>query len=312
MTAPLLSVVCFASPHRERTRRCLAALRGQTAAEKIELVLLDSGNPADRPDLPPTLAAVCEQLPAEASLGQARAIGVRAAREPPAVAFMSDHCYPEPGWAAALIEAYREPWAAVGYAFRDPPGATYGARAGRIADHSRWFAGLTTCGVVDSISYLEASYRRDFLDSFGDSLEWVLDSDFSLQSAVHAQGLRMAVAPEAVITHDNLATVRANGLLSYHSSRLVGARHLDDRKRGALRRALYALAAPVAVPLLRTLRLIRDTRGVVPAGRLAAALPAIVVKNVYEGVGQAHGYLRGEGEAAKRLMDAELRWPRSA
>jgi hypothetical protein len=310
MTAPALSVVCFAGPHRERTRRCLAALGAQTAADRIELILLDAGDPADRPDPPPALAAVCKQLPAASSLGEARAMGIRAAGNAPAVAFMSDHCYPEPGWAAALIDAYREPWAAVGYAFRDSPGTAYGARAARIADHSRWLAGLTAGGVVDSISYLEASYRRDFLDAFGDSLEWTLDSDFSLQSAVHAQGLRMAVAPEAVVTHDNLATVRANGLLSYHSSRLVGARHLDERRRDALRRGLYALAALVAVPLLRTLRLVRDTRGVVSAGQVVAALPAIVVKNVCEGFGQAHGYLRGEGDAAKRLMDAELRWTR--
>jgi hypothetical protein len=310
MTPPLLSVVCFASRHRERTRRCLAALGAQTAADRIELILLDSGDPADRPDPPPTLAAVSKELPAASSLGEARAMGIRAASNAPAVAFMSDHCYPEPGWAAALIDAYREPWAAVGYAFRDSPGTTYGARAARIADHGQWLAGVTAGGAVDSISYGEASYRRDFLDGFGDSLEWVLDSDFSLQSALHAQGLRMAVAPEAVITHDNLATVRANGQLSYHSSRLVGARHLHEGQRGAVRRALYALAAPVAVPLLRTLRLVRDRRGVVPAGQLIAALPAIVIRNVYEGFGQAHGYLRGEGDAAKRLMDAELRWTR--
>jgi hypothetical protein len=310
MNAPLLSVVCFASPHRERTRRCLAALGAQTAAERIELILLDSGDRADRPDPPSTLTAVSKRLPAASSLGEARAMGIRAARDAPAVAFMSDHCYPEPGWAAALIDAYREPWAAVGYAFRDSPGTTYGARAARIADHGQWLAGVTTGGAVDSISYGEASYRREFLDAFGDSLEWVLDSDFSLQSAVHAQGLRMAVAPEAVITHDNLATVRANGQLSYHSSRLVGARHLSEERRGAVRRVLYALAAPIAVPLLRTWRLVRDTRGAVPTGQLVPALPAIVMKNVYEGFGQAHGYLRGEGDAAKRLMDAELRWTR--
>jgi hypothetical protein len=41
------------------------------------------------------------------------------------------------------------------------------------------------------------------------------------------------------------------------------------------------------------------------------ALPAILVKNVYEGFGQAVGYLRGEGAAAVRLVEAELRWPRA-
>ena len=309
MTEPRLSVVCFGSPHRERTTRCLAALGAQTAAEQIELVLLDAGEEADRPDPPKTVATIVLQLSAESSLGQARAMGIRAASAP-AIAFMSDHCRPEAGWAAALIEAYGEPWAAVGYAFRDSPGATYGARAARIADHGQWLADITSEGTVDAISYGEASYRREFLDGFGERLEWALDSDFTLQSTVHEEGLAMGVAPEAVIAHDNLATVRANGWLSYHSSRLVGARHLGGRGTFA-RRVLYAFAAPIAVPVLRTLRLVRTIRGSVPAGQLAAALPAIVVKNVYEGIGQAHGYLRGEGDAARRLMDAELRWPRT-
>jgi hypothetical protein len=105
--------------------------------------------------------------------------------------------------------------------------------------------------------------------------------------------------------------VRANGVLSFHSSRLVGARHLGMSRRSLTRRLAYAFAAPVAVPLLRTLRQVRETLGKVPVAKLAMALPAIVVKNVYEGLGQAVGYLRGEGDAAARLMHAELYWRRS-
>jgi GT2 family glycosyltransferase len=310
MTAPRLSVVCLAGPHRERTRRCLDALASQTAVKSLELILVDAGAPGDRPQPQPAVAAAIELLPGGITLGGARKRGIEAASAP-AIAFMSDHCYPEPGFAAALIEAYEGPWAAVGYAFRDSPGTTYGARAARIADHGKWLAGVTPGGPVDSISYGEASYRREFLESLGEALEWTLDSDFSLQSRVHEAGLEMCVAPGAVITHDNLATVRANGELSYHSSRLVGARHLGGGG-SRTRRVLYALAAPVAVPVLRTLRQVRETLGSVSVAQLGMALPAIAVKNVYEGLGQAVGYLRGEGDAASRLLEAELRWRRSS
>jgi GT2 family glycosyltransferase len=310
VSEPALSVVCLASPYRERTRRCLHALGSQTALGAMELILLDSGSPQDLPEPPDGLATRVERMPRELRLGAARAQGVRAARAP-AVAFISDHCYPDPGWAQALIDAYREHWAAVGYVFDDSAGTTYGARAARIADHGQWLYPVARGGAVESVSYGEASYRRDFLDGLGQKLEWTLDSDFSLQSRVHETGLSMGLAPGAVITHDNLPTVLGNALLSYHSSRLVGARHLGHRGRSTVRRLLYALAAPLAVPLLRTLRLVRDTRGRVPRGQLATALPAIVVKNVFEGFGQAHGYLRGEGDAAARVLDAELRWPRA-
>jgi hypothetical protein len=306
---PLLSVVCLTGPHRERTRRCLDALGSQTAAAELELILLDAGDPADLPDLPPSLAARIERLPGGVSFGAARRQGV-AATSAPAIAFISDHCYPDPGWAGALIDAYEGPWAAVGYTFRDSAGATYGARAAKIADHGRWLAGVAANGPADAISYGEASYRLDFIEGLGEAMEWTLDSDFSLQSRVHESGRAMGIASAAVIAHDNLASVRANGLLSYHSSRLVGARHLGESAT-TVRRVAYALAAPLAVPVLRTVRQVRELRGLVPSAQLAMALPAILVKNVYEGFGQAVGYLRGEGAAAVRLVEAELRWPRA-
>jgi GT2 family glycosyltransferase len=309
VSEPALSVVCLAGPHRERTRRCLEALGSQTALEAMELILIDGGSPEDLPQPPSGLATRVERLPRHVRLGEARAKGVAAAQAP-AIAFLSDHCYADPGWAQALIDAHRERWAAVGYVFRDPVGPTYGARAARIADHAQWLYPAARGGEVESVSYGEASFRRDFLDGLGEALEWTLDSDFSLQARVHETGLSMGLAPGAVITHDNLQTVLGNAVVSYHCSRLVGARHLSDRGHSTFRRFLYALASPFAVPVLRTLRLVRHTRGRVPRRELAAALPAIVVKNVFEGFGQAHGYLLGEGDAAVRVIDSELRAPR--
>jgi Glycosyl transferase family 2 len=193
---PLLSVVCLTGPHRQRTRRCLDALGSQTAAAELELILLDAGDPADLPDLPPSLAARIERLPGGVSFGAARRQGV-AATSAPAIAFISDHCYPDPGWAGALIDAYEGPWAAVGYTFRDSAGATYGARAAKIADHGRWLAGVAANGPADAISYGEASYRRDFIEGLGEAMEWTLDSDFSLQSRVHQRAReRIAQLPQ--------------------------------------------------------------------------------------------------------------------
>jgi hypothetical protein len=309
MAQPRLSVVCFASPHRERTQRCLEALGAQTAIEEIELILLDGGDPADRPDPPPGLATVVEELPPEPTLGASRALGIRTASDSVAIAFMSDHCYPRPGWARALIDAYREPWGAVGFVFTCPAPRTYGGRAAKIADHGPWL-NATRAGRVDSISYCEASFRRDLLDRLGDDLEWMLETDFSLQQRITEEGLAMALEPEAVIVHENVSTVLGNARLSYQWSRLVGARHLGP-DAGFARRVLYALVAPVAVPVMRTLRLIRDTRETVPRHELATALPAIIVKNLFEGVGQADGYLRGAGDASARVMAAELLWPRA-
>jgi GT2 family glycosyltransferase len=307
----VLSIACFASPHRERTRRCLAALGAQTAVTDIELILLDGGDPDELPPSPAGLATTVERLPAQVTLGAARAQGVRAAAsDSQAIAFLSDHCYPEPGWAEALIDAYRGPWAAVGFAFKCDGARTYGGRAAKFADHGPWLH-PTAGGATDAISYGEASFRRDFLDSLGDELESALETDYSLHSRIREAGLPMAVEPRAVLTHENVATVLGNARLSYHWCRLLGARHLGERRRSLARRILYALAAPVFVPVLRTVRLIRSIRGSVAPRQLAAAMPAILVKNIFEGFGQAHGYLRGEGDSGAMLMQAELLWPRA-
>ena len=170
-------------------------------------------------------------------------MGLRAAGAPRRSRSMSDHCRPEPGWAAALIQAYGEPWAAVGYAFRDSPGARYGARAARSPTTASVACRRHLGGAVDAISSGEASYRREFLDGFGERLDWALDSDFATpQSHCTRKWLTMGVEPDS-IAHDNLATVRANGWLSYHSSRLVGARHLGDCRATFARRLLRARRA---------------------------------------------------------------------
>jgi hypothetical protein len=308
VSEPALSVVCLAGPDRRRTRRMVDALAAQTALGSIELVLVDAGSPADLPGAPEGLGVTVVPLPEGATLGGARAAGLRVARGYVAVAFILDHCYPGPQWAEALLEAYRGPWAAVGFAFACDAPATYGARAAKIADHGPFLEG-TRGGRAESLSFTEVSYRRGFLDGLGD-LSRVLDCEFFAEERIRDERLEIWVEPEAVVVHENLSTVLLNARASYNWSRLVGGRQFRGARLGMARRLLYALLSPLAVPVLRTVRLVRDTRDTVARRELATALPAIIVKNIAEGLGQAHGYLFGEGAAAQRVVVNELYPPR--
>jgi len=49
---------------------------------------------------------------------QAKALGLLEATAP-IVAFAEEHCYPDPGWAAALIATHEQGWAAVGPSMRN-------------------------------------------------------------------------------------------------------------------------------------------------------------------------------------------------
>jgi hypothetical protein len=287
----------------------LDALAAQTALGAIELALVDAGTPADLPAPPEGLEVTVVSMPEGATLGEARAAGLRVAGGSVGVAFILDHCYPRPRWAEALLEAYRGPWAAVGFAFACDAPATYGARAAKIADHGPFLEG-TPGGRTPSLSFTETSYRRTFLDGLDGDLTRVLDSEFFAEERIRDARLEMWVEPDAVVVHENLATVLSNARASYSWSRLIGGRQFRGARLGTARRFLYALLSPLAVPVLRTVRLVRDTGDTVPRRELATALPAIIVKNIAEGLGQAHGYLFGEGAAARRVVANELYPPR--
>jgi glycosyltransferase involved in cell wall biosynthesis len=92
----------------ERLRRCLARLSAQTAADRIEIVVVDDGS-----DDADSVAAAVETIPGARLVrqprrgpGAARNAGLRAARGPIAC-FTDDDCEPVAAWAAALSEALR-------------------------------------------------------------------------------------------------------------------------------------------------------------------------------------------------------------
>jgi hypothetical protein len=308
---PELSVICIAGPDRRRTGKTLGALASQTAVGATELVLVDGGAAEDRPKPPGNLRMTVVPLPARATLGQARTAGLRAARGSSAIAFILDHCYPRPEWAEALLEAYRTPWAAVGFAFECDNPRTYGARAAMIADHGPVLRGVQP-RKLESLSSTETSYSREFLDGLGAELPRVLDCEFFVQGRIPELGKEIWLEPRALVVHENLPSVLGNARASYQWSRLIGGRQLRGERWGVLRRIFYALLSPLAVPVLRTVRLIRDTRETVAAPELATALPAILVMKVSEALGLAHGYLLGDGDAARRVMAQELYPPRAA
>jgi hypothetical protein len=286
------------------------ALGAQTVVARIELVLVDAGDPEDAPQAPAGLEMRVVPLPERATLGEARAAGLDLARGSAAVAFILDHCYPTPRWGEALLGAYRSPWSAVGFTFECHDAGTYGGRAAKIADHGPFLHGARG-GRTESLSFTETSFSRPFLDGLGDDRARVLDSEFFSQERIRDAGQEMWVEPEARVVHENLATVLLNARASYQWSRLIAGRQFRGTRFGLARRILYALLSPIAVPVLRTVRLARDTRETVTRSELAGALPAIVVKNIAEGIGQAHGYLLGEGDAARRVVANELYPPRA-
>src|SRR5205814_7700430 len=120
------SVILVTPDSYETIRKTVRALRMQTARKCLEIVIIA---PSKR-----TLGLIEDELKEFHSvhviefgkieaLAAPRVAGILAASAP-LVALGEDHGFPERDWAQSLIEAHRQPWAAVGPAFiNGNPGA---------------------------------------------------------------------------------------------------------------------------------------------------------------------------------------------
>jgi len=96
-----------------RLRTVLDALRSQTVAAELQVVVVDDGSSDDSAAIAQARGAEVVRHRANRGLAAARNTGVAASRAP-VVAFLDDDCEPEPDWAEQLLGALSEAGAAVG------------------------------------------------------------------------------------------------------------------------------------------------------------------------------------------------------
>jgi len=302
----LLSAALIAGPCRSRAQKVLDALGRQTARQAMEIVVVDAGPPEASPLKPPEdVACKYVRRPGERRWTALRFELVHLARTP-VVAFLEDHCYPSPGWAEALIERHREPWAAVGYAFTNANPVNYISRSAMVSDYGLWMHPVQPLP-SKLLPGNNISYRRDTLLSFGDELEVLLSPDFSLQEKLRQMGAPICIEPRALAAHENWPRLGDLLRANYAFSRFLGARRALTQGWSRPRRWFYGIATPVSSPLFGTVRLLASLRGRLSlTGPVLAALPVDLLTHFWSGVGEATGYLLGEGNSCNELFDCEL------
>jgi hypothetical protein len=306
VSAPSLSVICTVGPRRGRVTRAVRAISAQTAAKEIELILVDT-RPGDFPlQLAQGVRATVVPTRSISTLGQARATGLATARGE-AVAFVTDHTRPEPGWATALISAYHEgPWAAVGYSFRNANPNTYGSRAAMRADFAPWLE-TTRSSEVKHLAPVDISYRRSVLIDLGaDRIEELLTAEPLLLEQLRGRGLRFAVIGDARVSHACLRTMRQNAMSSFDYCQMLAGIQLRREHWRIGRRLAHALASALVAPATRTARTIQALAGKIPRRAVVISLPGILYQHLLGGLGQGWGYLAGDGQAAKRFLKWQL------
>jgi hypothetical protein len=237
------------------------------------------------------------------SIGAANAAGVRRARGR-VVVLTEDHCFPDPDWAEALIDAHRsDDICAVGPVVANGNPGTMVSEADFAIGYGPWMAPLPA-GAMPFLAGHNCSYKRDDLLALGGRLERFLEAETVLHFEWTAQGRSLRVEPRAQVRHINYSRWR-----SWLPVQFLAGRHFGGLRAStwpARRRLFYAAASPL-IPLVRFVRIAREflRPGRRPL-RLMRMSPALLLGLLLDGAGQGVGYLLGPGNAMARLARYEF------
>lgn len=303
---PALSIVLACHGDYYVIAATLSHLRAQTLHDQLELVIVAASRKAlNLPEI--TMAYFWGYQVVEighgGSIARANAAGVRHALAK-LVALAEDHCFPEPGWAEALVRAHDGPWAAVGPVICNANPESAISWADYLIGYGPW-ADPTPSGEVSFLPGHNSSYKREVLLGFGPQLEAMLESETVFHQHLRANGQRLYLCAEARTAHVNFSRLDSWLRVQVHNGRVFAAAR---RANWSIpRRLLYAAASPL-IPLVRCYRivtaLLRPGR---PKRELMRVLPILSMGLALDGFGQMLGYASGAGHSATALADYEYR-----
>jgi len=292
----------------ETIREILASLGEQEGRDRIEIVIAVPS--AEQLTLPDDVrdgfgavrvVEVGEQ--AFAHLHEARAAAVQAVSAP-IVLFGETHCFPEPGWLDALLEAHRGPWAAVGPAMVNGNPKSAISWSSFLLDYGPWIE-RGEPGPRSRIPGHNGAFKREALTEYGAGLTDMMISDTLLTDDLVRRGQQLYFAPAARTRHVNVSEPRAWIAERFAAGReFASARSLEWSRS---RRLAFAAASPL-IPLVRLYRVTGDVRRIGRAPGLGLRIvPALLVSLVISAAGEFLGYLRGSSErAVERLTEIEI------
>jgi hypothetical protein len=305
---PALSSILITPDDYVAIAKTIQHLRAQTIAEQIELIVVAPR--ADRVHIPAEEATSFHSVRfVELELGSlavARAAGVAAAAAP-VVAFNEDHSFPEPGWAAALVDAHRRGYAGVAPQMKNGNPASALSWAAMFLHFGGAFEPDNGFETTHPAASHNMSYTRAALLETGDRLSELMLAELFLHEALRGRGHRFWVEPAAATRHINLSRLRPAIIHAWTGGRMYGGLRCAFGAWPLARRIVYAGGSPL-VPLLRLRRVLPQLRRT-RTGRnlIPRVLPAMVVILTVHAAGEALGYLFGLGKTRNSYSEFDTR-----
>jgi hypothetical protein len=277
---------------------CLQALESQSGAPAMEIIVpypaAIGGLEEIQNRFPAVVLLPCEGLKTYTGCGgtrehhdELRARGITVARGE-IVALLEDHARPAPGWAAAMAESHRQPFAGVGGSIdnginRALNWAVY------FCDFSRYQNPLPD-GESAFASDANVSYKRDALSAVRSTWSESFHEP-AVNWALRSRGERLALCSRAVVYQHR--SVRFLGALK---ERFIWGRSFAaarGRTAGKGKRFVYAALSPV-LPFVLLFRMtslaVKRRRRLWPFVR---SLPLTAVLAVSWSIGEFVGYVTG-------------------
>ena len=284
--------------------RLLAALRGQTIRERIELVVVCPGEHElglVRAEVEGIGIVQVIEVGDIEPLHEAAAAGVLAAAGEIAV-IGETHAFPDPDALELTLAAFAdETVAAVAPGLRNanPSAASWGSLMVTYGAALGGEARDTT-----AVSTHNAAVRRHLLLGLGDDLPFRLTLGGGLGDALRRDGHRLRYEPGVVYAHLNVARLRACFSDRFYASRIYASGR--TRGWGAGHRALYLLGAPL-LPAVLGWRIAHSPGWKQHRHEFGARVwPSIAVSVVGMAAGEAAAYARGVGRAHELVAEYEV------
>lgn len=303
---PALSAILVAAADFSSLKRVLYHLACQTLRDQIEIVLVGPGTAdASLAELKLDTFYGCQTvaMPRRGfSAAEGYGAGIRQASAP-VVVLCEDHSFPEPDWAAHLLRAHEQPWAAVGPAMRNGNPQTLLSWVDFFMGYGEW-AYPVASGIRDHLPGHNSSYKRDLLLEYGTALIVWLEAETVLHWDLVRRGYQLYLESQAVTRHLNFARFSTWVPLHFWSGRRFAATRGSDWPLSKC--LVYACASPL-IPLVRFRRIFAEARkpGRYPGSPLRLAT-MLLMGLLLDGFGQMLGYAFGPGDAMDKSADLEL------
>lgn len=307
-STPEMSVLLVTPDDYRTIRRTVRHLRAQTVADRIELLII-----APSGERLGVVAGEVEgfQRVRVVEVGEikrvaaAKAAGVAEASAP-LVAFAEEHCYPEPEWAARLIAAHSQGWAAVGPLMCNANPLTMVSWAGLYLNYGCCLGGSDS-GAARNLPWHNISYRRQLLLDYGDDLPALLAVEGLLLDDLRSRGHGLYFEAAAKTSHVNISRLSSWVVHAFWGGRMFGAARAREKRWSVWRRLAYICGGPLipVIRLRRTLPVIyRTGRG---GELMPRILPAMFAGLIPHALGEVTGYALGIGDAERHYSFFEMK-----